>query len=196
MADLKLDMRTVSINTTAAKAQVLQIVKDAMNQVAEKMGDAIAREIAHNGNGSSAMKQDAINLIRTIIREANYERVIMESGIDDEALGGCAEDLRVRVMVVLHGNTASGPIVTKPGQMTFAKGVKGPRLSPLTDKPGFRGPNPRVVNLSFFEQPKDITEGMIENIEKQIEPIWDDAMKWIVAEISSGAFWEPFITIA
>ena len=188
MAELKLDMKTVRINTAAAKSRVLLLVKDALNQVAEQMGELIQREIAHNGNGSSAMKQDAINLVKTIMKEANYERVIMESGIDETTLAGLANDLRVRVLVVLHGNMASGPIVTKPGQQTFAKGVKGPRLSPLTDKPGYQGPNPRVVHLSFFEQPNDMTQGAMNNIENQIKPIWEEAL-------SSGDFWAPFISI-
>ena len=196
MTDLKLDMKTVSINAAAAKARVLLLVKDALEQVADQMGELIKREIAHNGNGSSEMKEDATSLVKTIMKEANYEKVIVESGIDETVLAGCANDMRVRVLVVLHGNMASGPIVTKPGQMTFAKGVKGPRLSPLTDMRSYRGPNPRVKHLTFFEQDVDITEGAIQNIVKQIEPIWEAATKWIVAEISSGAFWEPFIHIS
>ena len=195
MAELKIEMNTVSINTVAAKARVLLLVKDMLERVADQMGDLIKREIDHNGNGSHAMKADAVSLVKTIMKEANYEQVIVESGIDESTLSNCANDFRVRVLVVLHGNMASGPIVTKPGQMTFAKGVVGPRLSPLTGQRGYAGPNPRVKHLDFFEQPHDMTEGAIANIEKQIEPIWKDACNWIVAEISSAEFWEPFIKI-
>ena len=149
-----------------------------------------------NGNGSTIMRQDAVDLVKTIMREANYEKVIVESGIDQMALAGLANDMRVRVLVVLHGNTASGPIVTKPGQQTFGKNVTGPRLSPLTDKPGYRGPKPRVNPLPFFEQTHDIGEQALENIEKQIQPIFDEACEWIIAEITSSGFWEQFITIS
>lgn len=175
MANLNIEMNQISINTAGAKARVLLLVKDALNQVAEQMGELIQREIARNGNGSSAMKQDAISLVKTIMKEANYERVIVESGIDETMLSNLANDFRVRVLVVLHGNMASGPIVTKPGQQTFAKGVKGPRLSPLTGKRGYDGPNPRVKHLDFFEQDYDMTDGAIQNIEKEIEPIFKDA---------------------
>lgn len=39
MAELKLDMKSIRVNTNAAKAQVLLIVKDALTRVADQMGE-------------------------------------------------------------------------------------------------------------------------------------------------------------
>ena len=155
MAELKLDMKTVSINTAAAKAKVLLVVKDAMEQVAEQMGDLIKREIAHNGNGSSIMRNDAINMVKTMIKEANYEKVIYESGIDPTTLAGCAFDMRVRVLTVLTGNQHSGPLVSKPGASTFKKNVTGPSASRAANV----YPLPEGFNQNF-----DLTAQGMDNI--------------------------------
>lgn len=186
MADLKLDMKTVSINTAAAKIRVMEICKEAMEQVAEQIGELIKHEIDSNGNGSSVMRQDAVNMVKTICKQANYAKIVYESGIAPEAFAACAQDMRVRVLTVLTGNQHGGKLYTKPGASTFKKNVTGPSASgaesvyPLPDG---------------FNQPFDITTNMIKNIELRIEPIWIYALEWIRDEISSSAFWNRFITI-
>ena len=186
MAELKLDMKTVSINTVGAKVRVMEICKEAMEQIAEQMGDLIKHEIDSNGNGSSIMRKDAIDMVKTICKEANYEHIIYESGIAPEAFAACAQDMRVRVLTVLTGNQHGGPLYTKPGQKTFKKHVTGPSES--TAKSVYPLP-------AGFNQPFDITQNLIENVERRIEPIWTYAQKWIIDEISSPAFWDKFITI-
>lgn len=190
-----LELNSIYIDGAAAKAAALIIVREALEQVSEQLAEYIRGEIQANGNGSSIMKADAVSLVKSILREASYEQVIYEAGIDDAALAACANDFRVRVLVVLTGNTHSGPIVTKPGQATFAKHVRGPRTSPLTGKPGFMGPNPRVVPLPFFEQTGDITESAAKNSLDKVKSIFEEAVTKCSQQLSSGEFWNQFIRI-
>lgn len=186
MAELKLDMRTVSINTVGAKIRVMEVCKEAMEQVAEQMGDMIKEEIERNGNGSEVMRRDAVNMVKTICKQANYEKIIYESGIAPEAFASCAQDMRVRVLTVLTGNQHGGRLYTKPGASTFKKNVTGP---------GPSGAQSVYPLPDGFNQPFDITANMIDNIEKRIDHIWSFALKWIMDEISSSSFWDQFISI-
>lgn len=186
MAELKLDMKTISIDTTRAKIRVIEICREALDQVAEQMGDMIKQEIERNGNGSKVMRDDAVNMVKTICKQSNYEKIIYESGISPEALAACAFDMKVRVLTVLTGNQHGGKLYSKPGQQTFKKHVRGPSQSEAKE----------VYPLpEGFNQPFDITQNLIDNVERRIEHIWTYAQQWIIDEISSSAFWDQFISI-
>lgn len=137
------------------------------------------------GHGSTDMKSDAASLVNHVLREASFQRVVFDAGITDEAMGAiAAEDFFVRVMVVLHGNQAHGPIWTKPGGSTFAKGVVGPRESPAKE----------LKPLPFFDQPGDRVRAIIDSAIKLITPIFDACVASIHEQIS-GDFLTQFLHI-
>ena len=94
------------------------------------------QEIMTNGNGSRVMRETASNQVKELSRKIDGYNIELEIGIDPSTLGGFNDQVYVRTMVVLHGNVAHGPLMTKPGEMTWVKDVDHMHLSPQMNEDG------------------------------------------------------------
>ena len=150
----------------------LRIVIDDLSR---EVQDLMIREIQTNGNGSKEMRSIAVKNVKEISRKITDEEVELVIGIDESSLGSFSDRNFVATMVVLHGNVTSGPLMTKPGQMTWTKHVRRYRLSSPTNKDG----TPRKQHMmpdSFmqFEKVSGFGAGrnMLKNImEHQIDHV-------------------------
>lgn len=150
----------------------------AVDRLSFSVQELMKREIMTNGNGSYVMRETAANQVRELSRKVEPDRVELEVGIDESKLGGFTNQVYTRTMVVLHGNVTSGPLMTKPGKMTWKKNVSFMSLSPPLNKDG----TPRKQKMmpgSFMQYEKVNGFGnsrhMLQNImENQINHVLDD----------------------
>lgn len=135
-------------------------------------------EIMANGNGSGVMRQTAAQQVKEISRTIKGTEVELVVGIDEDTLGGFTDQVFVRTMVVLHGNVAHSPLMTKPGQMTWTKNVNSMHLSPPVNKDGSpRKPKMMPDGFMQFEKVSGFGKmrNMLDNIfEKEINRVLED----------------------
>ena len=169
---------------SAACMQAIMAMADAyMSQTSDIMVTLFKKEIDRNGNGSSFMRSDAKKVVHEILHEVAQDHITIEAGFDEAMAASMAKDFYVRVMVVIHGNQAGGPLTSKPGMHTFKKNVVGYGLStaetlyPLPPK---------------FNQP-DISAPLRDNVMKEIEKYFE-VMMIKICESLSGDFFSQFIT--
>lgn len=154
MSDLTLF--PIKFDKAGYMAEVKSCINIALDQLSGHMHDVICRVIAQCSEAANVMIIEAQRNVKEISRKVTDDTAEIEVGIDEGAIAG-GEQGYVRVMVVLHGNLAGGPIFTKPGQSTWKKHVTG------------RGPSSATVEyaLPFFEQP-DRSEVMMKSFEHDI----------------------------
>ena len=126
----------LGFNYAAYMKEFFSCVDIALNRLSRGIQDIMRREIMANGNGSAIMRRTACEQVKEISRSINEKEVELVVGIDEDKLGGFTDQTFVRTMVVLHGNVTSGPLMTKPGQMTWNKHVTNMSMSPLLNKDG------------------------------------------------------------
>lgn len=110
--------------------------------------------------------------------------MVYESGIDDDVISSLAWDAYVRTVVVLFGNQHGGKLYTKPGQLTFNKGVTGPTVS-----------NAKNVHKlpEGYNMPGDgVAEGIVNNAMLQVDVFYKDAIARIRERIG-GNFLSQFL---
>lgn len=162
----------------------------ALDRLSREVQWLMMREIQTNGNGSKEMRDIAVRNIKEISRTVTDESVELVVGIDESGLGDFSDRNFVATMVVLHGNVTSGPLMTKPGQMTWTKHVRQYRLSPPTNEDGTPR-KPKMMPDSFmqFEKVsgfgasrnmlKNIFENQIDHVLSQFNQSLDDLMNSI-----------------
>ncbi len=153
-----------------------------MSETSDILLMIMKKEIDRNGNGSSYMKTDAKRVVREILHEVVADHINIEAGFDEAMAHGMATDFYVRVMVVVYGNQAGGPITSKPGMATFKKHVTGP--SPSTAKTKY--------DIPQFNQ-YDASDGILENTMKEIERYFD-VMIAKLNDVLSAEFFAGFLT--
>lgn len=149
----------LSFDAKGAKAAIDEIIDFNLDELSNYLQRTVRSEIFRNGNGSpKVMRLFAAALVEETKREITDDLVTLEVGIKME---GLPEDAFVRVSVVLHGNQGSGPLMTKPGQMTWGKHVIGKSAS--TAKTAHALPD------GFNQDDKfdDILEQVVKNVENE-----------------------------
>lgn len=150
----------------------------AVDRLSNSVQMLMVREIQKNGNGSREMRDIAASNVKEISRKITDTEVELIVGIDENTLGGFTDRNFTATMVVLHGNVTSGPLMTKPGQMTWTKHVRSMRLSPPTNKDGSpRKPRIMPVAMMQYEMVNGFgnSRHMLDNIlEHQLNHVLDD----------------------
>lgn len=175
-------------NANACYAAMLQIADNAMTECAERMVDIMKRQIEMNGsaNGSQLMVMSAVDQVKIILHDIVDGKIGINVGIDEGALRGASEELFVRVMVVLHGNQAGGPLYTKPGQDTYKKHVTN--KGPSTAKDVYALP-------AGFNKNTEIVPGVMYNTMNQILKYFNDMIDYLKGRFDSS-FYKLFITVS
>lgn len=171
MAKSDLQLNKLSFDISGFLGLAERIYNTYLDILSEKLISVIRGEIWTNGNGSRWMRLTATGPVKETRREITENHVVLEAGVDLDELKAKSEETFVRVSVVLHGNLASGPLMTKPGQMTWKKDVsnkskstaKSVWLLPGEGKPGAQG----FVQI-------DITKNLKANVEKEIRKYVED----------------------
>lgn len=141
---------TLSFDTNRFMKVLVTGINVGLDILSELVQAMLKQEIMTNGNGTKEMRATAAQQVKEISRSVNGTVIELSIGIDESSLGGFTDQTFVRTMVVLHGNVAHGPLMTKPGQMTWVKNVDHMHLSPPTNKDG----TPR--------EPQIMPEGMMQ----------------------------------
>lgn len=159
----------------------------ALDRLSREVQWLMMREIQTNGNGSKEMRDIAARNVKEISRTVTDQEVELVVGIDEGSLGSFADRNFVATMVVLHGNVANAPLMTKPGKMTWTKHVRSYRLSPPTNEDGTPR-NPKMMPLSFMQYEKvngfgaarhmldNILDHQLEHVLKQFDQTLEDLM--------------------
>ena len=172
-------------DSAACFAAIQQICDGYMTTCAEHLLRIMRRQIEDGGNGSWFMRHTALAQVKEILHEVTDEHIKIRGGIDEDELKGAAEEVYVRVMVVLHGNQANpGDWTTKPGEDTFGKHVvaKGPSLA--------RSKHPLPESWRQF----DVSGGIIDNTMKEVEKYFSDMISAIKGALN-GSFYAQFVTV-
>ena len=85
-----LKLNNIWFDSAAASEAIMKIVQENLEACAEQLAQIIQEQIMANGHGSSAMKTDAASLVKHVLREASFQKVVYEAGITDEAMGSAA----------------------------------------------------------------------------------------------------------
>lgn len=165
--NLKFEPNKVSIDTKGAITAIQKLAEAYMDIVSDRMVEIMRRWVYELGNGSKVMRNDAKAAVREIVHEVTNEYLNYEIGIDEAAARGMSEQFFVRVMVVLHGNQASGPIHAKPGQSTWKKDVNYRSTNVYS-----RTPYP----IPQFDWRVDVSKGVVEMTIKEIEKVFRDML--------------------
>lgn len=122
----------------------------ALDRLSYSVQELMKREIMTNGNGSRVMRETASAQVHELERRFDGSEATLVVGIDESKLGGFSDQVFVRTMVVLHGNVTSGPLMTKPGKMTWKKDVSYRSMSPSVNKDGSPR-KPKMMPDSFMQ---------------------------------------------
>ena len=110
----------LSFNVTGAMDEITTAIDICLDELSVDFQEVIRKQILENGRGSGIMKEEAVRHVKEISRSFNGNVIELEVGVDEDAGD---EQAHIRTVVVLHGNLNSGPLFTKPGQMTWRKHV-------------------------------------------------------------------------
>ena len=187
----------LGFNTNAYMQEFYRYLDIALNRLSYSVQDIMKREIMANGNGSKVMRETACAQVKEIERKINGSEVTLTVGIDESKLGGFSDQVFVRTMVVLHGNVAWGPLMTKPGRMTWKKDVNYMSMSPPVNKDGSPR-KPKMMPDSFmqFEMVNGFGSArhMLDNIfGDQMNHIIDDFYN-LLEQLTSNIDYSQFIT--
>jgi len=169
----------------------------ALDRLSYSVQELMKREIKANGNGSKDMRDTAANQVHEISRKINGDEVELVVGIEEDKLGGFTSQVFVRTAVVLHGNVAWGPLMTKPGRMTWKKNVNYMSMSPTTNKDG-TPKKPKVMPMSFMQYEKVNGFGserhMLDNVfNNQVNHVIDDFYN-VLGQLVNNIDYSQFIT--
>ena len=169
-------------------AGAMQMIRDVIDWNLDSLSIILQRIVMASlvafGNGSKIMRLFAAGVVEETNREITDSHVILEIGIKMDNL---PEDGFVRVSVVLHGNQGSGPLMTKPGQMTWGKHVIGRSTS--SAKTAY--PLPDGFNQG--EKMPDILNMVQKNVENDAKKHISDFIRNVNNDISKIDF-SQFIT--
>ena len=169
MADFKAN--NIGFDAARFRRDFLAMLNSATDTLSKKIIELMRNEIMLNGNGSEDMKKTAMQQVREISRKITDHEFELVVGIEEEGLGEFKDQTFTRTMVVLHGNNANGPLMTKPGKMTWRKHVIDYHLSPTENEDGTPR-QPRTLPESWNQY--DVVKPMLDNIMKQVDaPIKD-----------------------
>jgi len=182
----------LSFDVAGCMALIKNIYGLYLDDLSAKLVEIVQYEIMKNGNGSKIMRLSAASEVKETRREITDEMIILEAGIDLDALKG-SEPIFVRVSVVLHGNQAGGPLKSKPGQDTWTKHVGYKRLSPaktVFDLPdGFNQDD--VSEQIETEVSKQISENASKQIDKYAKTFADN-----VRQALNAIDWSAFVKVS
>ena len=187
-------LKQLSFDGDACMELIRRIIDVHLDELSYYVKAIVIREVYNNGNGSKGMRIDACAQVKETKREIMDDHIRLEVGIDLEKLRS-QEDLFVRVSVVLHGNLASGPLLTKPGQDTWKKYVTHKGLStaktvwmlPGEGKPGHQG----FVQIDVVG---DIINGVSENAEKELKH-YVGAFATVIGHDIQKMNWSAFLNV-
>lgn len=186
MSDTDLELNRLSLNTASFMDAFKRFCDKAMGECAERMIWLMQKEIMRIGNGDRVnMRPDAADQVKVVLHDVLDDYIEYDVGINEEELKGMAEELYVRVMVVIHGNMAEGaPLRTKPGQMTYKKFVtnksKAPEWMSVYNLP---------IEFSQYDKTKYIVENTMKQMEKYIRDLFDQIDAYVTGEFI-GSFIE------
>ena len=140
----------LGFDTTGYIAEFERYLDIALDWLSFDVQSIMKNEIMANGNGSKVMRQTACAQVKELSRVINGGNVELSVGVDESSLGGFTSQVFVRTAVVLHGNVAFGPLMTKPGQLTWKKDVSYMSLSPAVNKDGTPRES-RMLPKSFMQ---------------------------------------------
>ena len=107
-------------------ALIKQVIDWHLDSLSMFLQNIVRAAIVGLGNGSKIMRLYAAGVVEETKRSVTNSLVTLEVGIKMNKL---PEDGFVRVSVVLSGNQSEGPLMTKPGQLTWGKHVIGRGMS-------------------------------------------------------------------
>lgn len=170
----------------------------ALDRLSFSVQDCMRDEIMANGNGTKEMKATACAQVHEIDRRIDGDQVELTVGIEEDKLGGFSDQTFVRTAVVLHGNVTLGPLMTKPGKMTWKKNVTNYSLNPPLRKDG-TPKTPRMMPKEFMQYEKVDGFGakrkMLDNIlEKRIRTAVKDFFRYLEM-LNNSIDYSEFITV-
>lgn len=112
----------LTFDSAGAMNLIRQVIDWHLDELSGFLQNIVRAAIVALGNGSKVMRLFTAGVVEETKREITNSQVVLEVGIKMENL---PEDGFVRVSVVLEGNQGSGPLVTKPGNVTWRKHVVG-----------------------------------------------------------------------
>jgi len=187
----------LGFNAAGYMREFKNYVNIALNRLSFAVQGIMKNEIMANGNGSKVMRETACNQVQELEREIGDNEVKLVIGIDESKLGGFTNQVYTRTMVVLHGNVASGPLMTKPGRMTWKKNVSYMSVSPPTNEDGTpRKPKMMPDGFMQFEKVNGFGDSrhMLDNImNKEINRAIDDFYD-ILTQLLNNIDYSQFIT--
>ena len=168
----------LGFNTNAYMHEFEKYLNIALDRLSFSVQEIMKREIMANGNGSRVMRATACAQVQELERKFDGSEATLVVGIDESKLGGFSDQVFVRTMVVLHGNVAHSPLMTKPGQMTWKKHANYMSLSPAVNKDGSPR-KPKIMPDEFMQYEKvngfGASRHMLDNIMgKQLEHVIKD----------------------
>lgn len=180
-------LKQLSFDSDACMDMIHRIIDVHLDELSYYVQAIVIREVFNNGNGSKGMRIDACAQVKETKREITDDHIKLEVGIDLEKLKS-QEDLFVRVSVVLHGNLASGPLVTKPGQDTWKKYVT--HKSPSTAETVWELPD----GFAQIDVVGDIIDGVSQNAEKELKH-YVVAFATVIAHDIQNMNWSAFLNV-
>lgn len=96
-----------------------------MRDIEEEWFARLEKEIYMGGSGKHDWRVEARSLMREISSKVSIDFIELKLGLQSDG----DEHMYNRVMVAMYGNQANGPLVTKPGQMTYNDDMTGKSLS-------------------------------------------------------------------
>ena len=168
----------LGFNSGAYMREFERYLNIALDRLSYNVQEIMKREIMENGNGSKVMRETACGQVHELERVFNGSEVTLTVGIDESKLGGFSDQVFVRTMVVLHGNVTSGPLMTKPGQLTWKKDVSYMSRSPDTNKDGSPR-KPRIMPDGFMQFEKVNGFGSLRHM---LDNMMGDQLKHIISD--------------
>lgn len=164
----------LSFDSAGAMALIKNIIDAHLSELSDYLVRIVRGEIWLNGNGSHLMRLYADAAVKETKREITNTNVTLEVGIKMDEL---PEDGFVRVSVVLHGNQAGGPLMTKPGQITWTKHVLAKHKS--TAQTSYLLPD----GMNQGEKMDDILKNIEENIKHESKKYVDNFIEAVNADV-------------
>ena len=173
----------IGFDSAGCNALIKKIYNVHLDVLSEKLINIVRGDIWLNGNGSfKVMRLFTVALVEELKREIASDHILLEVGIKMDQL---PEDAFVRVSVVLHGNQASGPLVTKPGVATWGKHVIGHEVHVKAGEESYDLPE------GFTKY--DVIDEIKKNVDNNIQRHINDFMNAVAADVSR-INWSAFIT--
>lgn len=184
MAANDLKLNKIGFDYSGCMRELMKVADEYMTETEDVLIRLFKHEIDRNGNGSHVMKDDAKQVVRSIVHEVLDNTINIQAGFDENMAKGMALDFYVRVMVVLYGNQAHGNISTKPGENTWKKYVTN--YGPSTAKTRYAIPQ--------FDQ-FDVSQHIVDNVMKQVEAWFRVMLIKIMEFCRDSNFFANYVTV-